>query len=328
MPDVELKRIQPNRLNPRLRFSKAGLDELAASIKQYGVLEPLVVRPVNGFYEVVVGERRYRAAQQAGLEVVPVVVREYSDEEVMEINLVENVQREDLSAVEKARLCRELRSRWPERYPSWEHIARRIGVEATTVRTWMRTLGLPEEVQERIAPRDAQRVPEGRIDYQTALRIAEKVKDPERQIELAERLAAEKVPQRLAQEIISRAATAPDREVGQLIQQVEREARPTLAFSHRHYKAILEGRKTQLTRRRPEPDLQPGAIVRAAVTHFADLEIVEVERKRLGDFTEADAQREGGYTLEEFRTRWERQYGAWDPDAVVYLVRFRVERVV
>ena len=109
MPDLELKRIQPNKLNPRLRFSKSGLDDLAASIKQYGILEPIIVRPVNSHYEVVVGERRYRAAQQAGLDEVPVIVREYDDDEVMEINLVENVQREDLSAVEKAKLCQELR---------------------------------------------------------------------------------------------------------------------------------------------------------------------------------------------------------------------------
>jgi ParB/RepB/Spo0J family partition protein len=328
MPDIDLKQIQPNRLNPRLRFSKAGLDELAASIKQYGVLEPIVVRPVNAHYEVVVGERRYRAAQQAGLEQVPVVIRSYSDEEVMEINLVENVQREDLSAVEKAKLCRELRQRWPERYPTWDTIAQRIGVEGATVRTWLRTLSLPEELQERIAPRDTQRVPEGRIDYQTALRISEKIKDPERQVEIAERLAAGRVPQRLAHEIIERAAAMPERDVSQVIQQVERESRATLAFSHRHYKAILDGRKTQLTRRRPEPDLQPGVVVRAAVTHFADLEIVEVERKRLGDFTEEDAQAEGGYSLAEFRARWERQYGEWDPDEVVHLIRFRVARIV
>ena len=115
MPDLELKRIQPNKLNPRLRFSKSGLDDLAASIKQYGILEPIIVRPVNSHYEVVVGERRYRAAQQAGLDEVPVIVREYSDDEVMEINLVENVQREDLSAVEKAKLCQELRERYPDK---------------------------------------------------------------------------------------------------------------------------------------------------------------------------------------------------------------------
>src|SRR5215204_3250741 len=98
LPDIELKQIQPNKLNPRLKFSKSGLDDLAASIRQYGILEPIIVRPMNSHYEVVVGERRYRAAQQAGLDEVPVIVRSYSDEEVMEINLVENVQREDLSA--------------------------------------------------------------------------------------------------------------------------------------------------------------------------------------------------------------------------------------
>jgi len=153
VPDLELKRIQPNKLNPRLRFSKSGLDDLAASIKQYGILEPIIVRPVNSHYEVVVGERRYRAAQQAGLDLVPVIIREYDEDEVMEINLVENVQREDLSAVEKAKLCQELRARYPDKYVGWDVIAGRIGVEVDTVRAWVRTLNLPEEIQEKIAAR-------------------------------------------------------------------------------------------------------------------------------------------------------------------------------
>ena len=135
MPELELKRIQPNKLNPRLRFSKSGLDDLAASIKQYGILEPIIVRPVNSHFEVVVGERRYRAAQQAGLDEVPVIVREYNDDEVMEINLVENVQREDLSAVEKAKLCQELRQRYPDKYVGWDIIANRIGVDPGGVAT-------------------------------------------------------------------------------------------------------------------------------------------------------------------------------------------------
>jgi ParB family chromosome partitioning protein len=179
VPDLELKRIQPNKLNPRTRFSKSGLDDLAASIKQYGILEPIIVRPVNSHFEVVVGERRYRAAQQANLDQVPVIVREYSDDEVMEINLVENVQREDLSAVEKAKLCQELRERYPDKYVAWDIIAERIGVEVDTVRAWVRTLNLPTEIQEKIAPRELKRVPEGKIDYRTALDIAEKIKDPE-----------------------------------------------------------------------------------------------------------------------------------------------------
>lgn len=90
VPDVELERIQPNRLNPRLEFSKTGLDELADSIKQVGLLEPIIVRPRPGdTYEVVVGERRYRAAHLAGLEKVPVIVHDCTDNEVMEIDLVE-----------------------------------------------------------------------------------------------------------------------------------------------------------------------------------------------------------------------------------------------
>ena len=108
MPDIELKKIQPNRLNPRLEFTKAGLDELSDSIKQVGLLEPIIVRQVGNQFEVVVGERRYRAAQQAGLHKVPVIIRHFTDEEVMELNLIENIQREALTAVEKGKVCNEL----------------------------------------------------------------------------------------------------------------------------------------------------------------------------------------------------------------------------
>lgn len=327
MPDVELKQVQPNRLNPRTQFSKAGLDDLADSIRHYGILEPLIVRPVNGHYEVVVGERRYRAAQQAGLDEVPVIVRDYSDEEVMEINLVENVQREDLSAVEKGRLCQQLRERFPEHYPSWDGIARRIGVEPDTIRAWVRTLDLPEEIRERIAPRETQRVPRGKIAYRTALEVAQRISDPERQVEMVQRLADEPVPGAVVQEILRRAATESPTDVTQLVQEASEETRPTLTFNHRNYKAIVAGEKTQTTRRRLDPALRPGTMVRGAVSYFADLEITEVIRKRLAELTQEDARREGGYTLEQFRDMWERQIGPWDPDEVVYLVQFQIARI-
>lgn len=331
MPDLELKRIQPNKLNPRLRFSKSGLDDLAASIKQYGILEPIIVRPVNSHYEVVVGERRYRAAQQAGLDEVPVIVRDYSDDEVMEINLVENVQREDLSAVEKAKLCQELRERYPEKYVGWDIIAARIGVEVDTVRAWVRTLNLPEEIRDRIAPRELKRVPEGKIDYRTALDIAEKIKDPERQVEVATHIAEERMPREVVREVIRRAAT-PDpvapRPVAQIVQEAAREPRASLAFTHRHYQAVVNGEKQQTTRRRADPRIETGTIVRADVIQFADLEITEVIRKRLGELTEEDARQEGDYTLAEFRDLWQRSYGSWNPDELVTIIRFQVARVL
>jgi ParB family chromosome partitioning protein len=331
VPDLELKRIQPNKLNPRLRFSKSGLDDLAASIKQYGILEPIIVRPVNSHYEVVVGERRYRAAQQAGLDEVPVIVRDYSDDEVMEINLVENVQREDLSAVEKAKLCQELRERYPDKYVGWDIIAARIGVEVDTVRAWVRTLNLPEEIQDRIAPRELKRVPEGKIDYRTALDIAEKIKDPERQVEVATHIAEERMPREVVREVIRRAATpdpAAQRPVAQIVQEAAREPRASLAFTHRHYQAVVSGEKHQTTRRRADPRIEPGTIVRADVIQFADLEVTDVIRKRLGELTEADAREEGDYTLAEFRDLWQRSYGSWNPDELVTIIRFQVARVL
>ena len=106
-----VRKIQPNRLNPRLEFGKKGLDELSDSIKEKNLLQPIVVRPKGSRYEVVVGERRYRASQGAGLSEIPAVIHEYSDEEVIELNLVENIQRSDQSAVEKARRW----VRWSER---------------------------------------------------------------------------------------------------------------------------------------------------------------------------------------------------------------------
>ncbi|MEM2118928.1 MAG: ParB/RepB/Spo0J family partition protein, partial [Candidatus Bathyarchaeia archaeon] len=126
--EVELRKIHPSTLNPRLEINIERLNELAASIKEVGLLEPIIVRPVNGEYEVVVGERRYRASQQAGLEKIPVIIREYSDDEVVQLNLIENVQREELSAVEKGKVCKYLLEKRPDRYPSQKAIAKRIGV--------------------------------------------------------------------------------------------------------------------------------------------------------------------------------------------------------
>lgn len=381
---VDLKQIQPNKLNPRIKAGPGGLDDLAASIEQFGLLHPITVRRAGDHYEVVVGERRYRAAQQAGLDQVPVIVREYTDEEVMEINLLENIQRDDLSAVDKAKLCVSLREQFPERYPNLEDLARRIGVEPPTVRAWLRTLGLPEEVQKRIAPRETSRVPAGKIGYQTALRISERIKTPERQREVAEALATTPMPRHMSKEVIRRAGAAPARPVLEIAEEVLRSAPkpaatepraesfapdtnghnghshdsanghngaaldsqaaraaeeraavalsranepPSLSFSPRNFKAVVEGRKTQITRRRPDPALRPGAIVRGQVPHFADLEIVRVERKRLGDLTDEDAQREGSTNRARFQEQWTKQYGSWSPDEFVHLIEFRVVRL-
>lgn len=329
MPEIKLKKIQPNRLNPRLEFRKQALDELADSIKQVGLIEPIIVRPRGkDTYEVVVGERRYRAAQQAGLDEVPVIIRDYTEEEVLELNLIENIQREDLSAVEKARVCQQLRVQFPDKYPAWEDIAKRIGVNVSTVRNWSETLNLPKPIQQLIAPKETERVPQGKIDYDTAIRIGKAVQAPSKQVEIAKAFAKQRVAGRPAREILRRVAQKPQAPVQKIIREVIDDAPVYLPFSKIHADAILHGKKTQTARKSKDPKLQRGTIVRAQVTHFADLEIVDVSRKRLGDFDEEDAKREGGYTLAEFKKVWKRLHGIWDPDETVYVIQFQLVRVM
>jgi len=329
MPEVELKRIQPNRLNPRLEFRKQALDQLADSIRQVGLVEPIVVRPDGkNNYEVVVGERRYRAAQQAGLDRVPVIIRSYTDDEVLQLNLIENIQREDLSAVEKAKVCQQLREQFPNKFPTWESVAQRIGVDGETLRHWLQTLDLPKPVQRLIAPKEVERVPKGKIDYQTAVRIAKTVKQPEKQIEVAKEFAQRQVSWRAAREILKEVAKKPEKPLQTIVRRVIEDAPIFLPFSKLHADAIARGRKTQTSRKSKDPRLRQGITVRAQVTHFADLEVLDVSRKRLGDFDEKDAKAEGGYTLDEFKKVWKRLHGAWNPDEMVYVIRFRLQKVI
>jgi len=330
VPEIDLKKIQPNRLNPRLEFSKSGLAELADSIKQVGVLEPIIVRPKSdGIYEVVVGERRYRAAHQAGLEKIPVSIHDYTDEEVMELNLIENIQREDLNAVEKGGICRELLDKFPDMYPSINSLAKRLGYGEGAINSWLQLIKMPTEVQQRIAPETGQRTtPRGKVDYDTVIRISRKIKEPDKLIDVIDYIAEHRVPRRIATQVTKHIVNEPEKSVAQVFHEVVDEAPIYLPFSKHHADSVLKNGKTQTSRKAKDPKLQPGSIVRAQITHFADLEITDVYRKKLGDFDEEDAKREGGYTLDQFREVWKSLHGQWNPNESVYVIRYRVISVV
>jgi ParB family chromosome partitioning protein len=328
MPDIELKKIQPNRLNPRLEFTKAGLDELAESMKQVGVLEPIIVRPSgNESYEIVIGERRYRAAQQARLDKIPAIIKDYSDEEVMKINLIENIQREELTAVEKGKICNNLLNKFPYKYPSRANLAKQLGVSESSVNSWLYTTGMPLEVQRKIAPQTERgSVPEGKVDYRTAVQISHRIKEPSKFIEVIEHIAENRIPRRIATKVTQQILREPDKSVEEIFREVVEEAPIFLPFSRMHAEEITKGIKTQTARKSKDPRLQKGTVVRAQVTHYADIEITNVSRKKLGDFTEEDAKREGGYTLEEFKKVWENLYGTWNPEEYVYVIQFEFLR--
>jgi ParB family chromosome partitioning protein len=140
-----IEEIRPNANQPRRHFDQKKLDELAASIQEKGVIQPLLVRKMDGFFEIVAGERRWRAAQKAGLLEIPVVIESVGEETAVELALIENLQREDLNPIEEGEAYRFL----TEKYGfSQDEVARRVGKERSTVANAMRLLKLPEDVRQ------------------------------------------------------------------------------------------------------------------------------------------------------------------------------------
>ncbi len=326
LKDIDLAQIRPNRLNPRLEINIERLNELADSIRQIGLLEPILVRPVGTEYEVVVGERRYRASQQAGLESVPAIVGHFTDEQVVELNLIENIQREDLSAVEKGNCCKQLLEKYKEKYPTREAVATKIGVSTDTVNNWLKLTEAPEEVQRLVEPVEKAGVPRelGKLDYSTALTITRQIGEPSRQIEVAKEIASKAVHGRKARKVVEKAAAELDKPVEEIVKEVVEEPFE-LIFKVFEKDPIIKGLQTQITRTSaPDPRIKAGNKVYATILEprFADLQILSVERKRLKYFSEEDAKAEGSRTLEEFRQLWEKRHGGWDEDQLVYIVRF------
>lgn len=141
---VSLEQVVPSPLQPRKEFVSAQLTELMESIREHGIIQPLIVRQVNGKLELIAGERRFRASRELGLKEVPVIVREASDKDVLEMALIENLQREDLNPIEEARAFERLAQDFNMRQ---EDIAQRVGKNRATVANAMRLLDLSEPVQ-------------------------------------------------------------------------------------------------------------------------------------------------------------------------------------
>lgn len=176
---LNINRIEPNKNQPRKEFNEDALQELADSIKQFGVIEPLVVVKRKGYYELIAGERRWRAARLAGLKEVPVVIKDYDDQEIVEIALIENIQREDLNPIEEAHAYERLIQ---EFNLTQDEVAERVSKSRTTVTNALRLLKLTEKVQQMLIDdmlstghvRALITITEPQLQYETAMYIFDK----------------------------------------------------------------------------------------------------------------------------------------------------------
>jgi len=146
--ELELNKIIPNEYQPRKVFDEEKLKELAASIKEQGVIQPVIVHRVGGGYALIAGERRWRAAKLAGLSTIPVLVKEATKRELLEMALIENIQREDLNPLETAEAYKRLQDEFKI---TQEDLAKRVGKERSTITNFLRILGLPKEIKQELA---------------------------------------------------------------------------------------------------------------------------------------------------------------------------------
>jgi len=194
---VPVKKISPNQFQPRRIFHDEALNELASSIEQYGILQPIVLRKALNGYELVAGERRWRASKLAGMDNIPAIIKEYTDSEMIEIALIENIQREDLNAIEEALAYRRLMD---ELSLTQEEVGRKVGRSRSLVANMVRLLNLHPKVQEYVS--------RGTLSMGQARPLLA-LETGDLQIEAAEIIIEEDLSARGAEELVRRYSELP-----------------------------------------------------------------------------------------------------------------------
>lgn len=187
---VKITKVEPNREQPRKSFDEDALQELADSIKQFGLLQPILVQDRKDYYEIIAGERRWRAAKLAGLKEVPVIIRNYTEQEIVEISLIENIQREDLNPIEEAQAYKRLLTEFNLKQ---DEVAERVSKSRAAVTNSIRLLKLSDDVQRMV------------IDEMISTghaRALLAVEDPEEQYSLAQKIFDEKLSVRDVEKLV------------------------------------------------------------------------------------------------------------------------------
>ena len=187
---VKITMVEPNRDQPRHKFDEEALNELADSIKQYGIISPIIVQDRKDHYEIIAGERRWRAAKIAGLKEIPVIIKNFTEQEIVEISLIENIQRENLNPIEEALAYKRLLT---EFHLKQEEVAQRVSKSRTAVTNSMRLLKLADEVQQMI-------IDESLTTGHARALIT--IEDQSKQIEIAKKVVNEKLSVRDIEKLV------------------------------------------------------------------------------------------------------------------------------
>lgn len=178
---IDINKVEPNREQPRKIFNEDALQELADSIKQYGIIQPLVVQKRDDYYEIIAGERRWRAAKKAGLKQVPVIVKELSEQEIVEISLIENIQREDLNPIEEALAYKRLLEEFDLKQ---DEVAEKVSKSRAAITNSLRLLKLDKRVQQMLVD---EMITPGHA------RAILNIEDPDEQYEFSQKIFDEKM---------------------------------------------------------------------------------------------------------------------------------------
>lgn len=190
--ELDLNDILPNRFQPRIKFSESSITELAESIREHGVIQPIVVRPLGDRYEIIAGERRYKASVLAGKETIPAIITELNDKDSAEVALIENVQRQDLTPIEEAISYKKILDMG---YLTQEELATKLGKTQSTIANKLRLLNLDDEIQEALL--------ESKISERHARSLL-KLSDKEKQKQMLQRIIAERLTVRRTDEEINK----------------------------------------------------------------------------------------------------------------------------
>ena len=192
---VDIQKVEPNRNQPRKNFDEDSLLELSDSIRQFGVLQPLIVQDKEGYYEIIAGERRWRAAKMAKLKEIPVIIKNFSEQEIVEISLIENIQREDLNPIEEALAYKRLLEDF---HLKQDEVAERVSKSRTAVTNSMRLLKLSDKVQQMVID-----------DMLTTghARALLGIDDPDRQYSMAQEIFDKKLSVRETEKLVKKIQT-------------------------------------------------------------------------------------------------------------------------